>query len=172
MCTAVDGEKKLYQVGVKVKVALGRLPTGRDGQNQGVFAHVGFKEQLVILLSYCSYAAQPGRTARFGGDASPVCGVLFARARSSSKPANSRYPFVCACVRACACRSIVTASGPHYRGGSSGGRPPSDRKGGRHPDLSGGSILGAVCDDLPELQENAGQVRLKGSVCFLESFSS
>lgn len=44
-------------------------------------------------------------------------------------------------------------------GGNGGGRPRGDREGGRGADLSGGSVLGQVRDDLPQLQEDAGQVR-------------
>lgn len=61
------------------------------------------------------------------------------------------------CVRAYLL--IFTASGPNYCGGGGGGRPRSDGEGGGCADLSGGSVLGTICDDLPELQKDAGQVR-------------
>ncbi len=64
----------------------------------------------------------------------------------------------------------VTATGPDYRGGGGVGRPSSDRTSAGCPDLSGGSVLGAFCNDLPELQKDAGQVRQGPcGVCFWQN---
>lgn len=51
------------------------------------------------------------------------------------------------------------ASGAYRGGGVGRGGPRSNREGGRRTDFPGGSILGAVCNDIFVLQEDAGQVR-------------
>lgn len=64
---------------------------------------------------------------------------------------------------------FTAASGLDYSGGGGGGRPRSDGESGGCTDLSGGSILGKICDDLPELQEDAGEVRHDSDACFQRS---
>lgn len=51
------------------------------------------------------------------------------------------------------------ATGPEHRGRGGGRKPRGDGKGGGGAAIPGGSVLGQICDDLLELQENAGQVR-------------
>ena len=51
------------------------------------------------------------------------------------------------------------ATGPEHRGRGGGREPRGNGEGGGGAAIPGGSVLGQICDDLLELQEDAGQVR-------------